>query len=149
MAVALGTPLLGDTCLTRATVPAQCSPRLGELMVAVGWVSGREEDHVIAIAKRHELQASKPDHRGQRKWTFGVSHPEKWWENDVWHATSPYLARQLSMFGPVSILSQRVNLCCVFPNLDGDAKRIHVGLFWFGRKKALRQAGGDIVFPYT
>jgi hypothetical protein len=51
-------------------------------MVAVGWVSGREEDHVIA-AKRHELQAPKPDHRGQRKWTFRVSHPKKWQENDV------------------------------------------------------------------
>jgi hypothetical protein len=58
-------------------------------MVAVGWLSGREEHHVIAIAKRHELQAPKPDHRGQRKWTFGVSHPEKWWENDVWHVASP------------------------------------------------------------
>jgi hypothetical protein len=61
----------------------QRSPRLGELMVAVGWVSGREEDHVVAIAKRHELQALKPNHRGQQKWTFGVSHPEKWRENDV------------------------------------------------------------------
>jgi hypothetical protein len=83
MAVALGTPSLGGMCLTRATVPAQCSSRLGELMVTVGWVSGREEDHVIAIAKRHELQAPKPDHRGQLKWTFGVSHPEKWQENNV------------------------------------------------------------------
>jgi hypothetical protein len=64
MAVALGTPSPGGTCLMRATVPVQCSPRLGELMVAVGWVSGREEDHVIDIAKRHELQAPKPDHRG-------------------------------------------------------------------------------------
>jgi hypothetical protein len=80
MAVALDTPSPGSTCLTRATVPVQCSPRLGELMVTIGWVSGREEDHVIAIAiaKRHELQAPKLDHRGQRKWTFGVSHPEKW-----------------------------------------------------------------------
>jgi hypothetical protein len=77
MAVALGTPSPGGTCLTRATVPVQRSPRLGELMVAVGWVSGREEDHVVAVAKRHELQTPKPDHRGQRKWTFGVSHLEK------------------------------------------------------------------------
>jgi hypothetical protein len=52
-------------------------------MVAVGWVSGREEDHVVAMAKRHELQTPKPDHRRQRKWTFGVSHPEKWRENNV------------------------------------------------------------------
>jgi hypothetical protein len=40
----------------------------------------------------------------------------------------PYLARQLSVFGPVRVLNQRVNLCCVSPNLDGDAKRIHGGL---------------------
>jgi hypothetical protein len=30
------------------------------------------------VAKRHELQAPKPDHRGQRKWMFGVSHLEEW-----------------------------------------------------------------------
>jgi hypothetical protein len=36
------------------------------------------------------------------------------------------------------------------PNLDGDAKRIHGGLSWFGRKKALRPAGGrKFVFPCT
>jgi hypothetical protein len=52
-------------------------------VVPVGRVSGREEDHVVAVAKRHELQTPKPDHRGQRERTFGVSHPEKWWENDV------------------------------------------------------------------
>jgi hypothetical protein len=36
-------------------------------------------------------------------------------------------------------------------NLDGDAKRIHEGLSWFGRKKTLRPAGGgrSIVFPCT
>jgi hypothetical protein len=65
MAVALGTPSPGGMCLMRATVPAQRSPRLRELMVANGWVPGWEEDHVIAVAKRHELQAPKPDHRGQ------------------------------------------------------------------------------------
>jgi hypothetical protein len=27
------------------------------------------------------------------------------------------------------------------PNLDGDAKRVHGGLSWFRRKKALRPAG--------
>jgi hypothetical protein len=62
---------------------AQGSPRLGELVVPVGRVPGREEDHVLAVAKRHELQASKPDHGGQREWTFGVSRLEKWRENDV------------------------------------------------------------------
>jgi hypothetical protein len=35
------------------------------------------------MAKRHELQAPKPDHHGQRKWMFRVSHPEEWQENDV------------------------------------------------------------------
>jgi hypothetical protein len=65
MAVALGMPLPSGTCLMRATVPVQRSPRLGELMVTVGWVPRQEEDHVVAVAKRHELQAPKPDHRGQ------------------------------------------------------------------------------------
>jgi hypothetical protein len=69
--------------LTRAMVPVQRSPWLGELMVTVGWVSGREEDHVIAVAERHELQAPKLDYRAQQKWMFRASHPEKWWENDV------------------------------------------------------------------
>jgi hypothetical protein len=58
-------------------VPAQRFPRLGELMVVVSRLPGREEDHVVAVAKEHELQTPKPDHRSQRKWTFGVSHPEK------------------------------------------------------------------------
>jgi hypothetical protein len=69
-------------------------------MVTVGWVSGREEDHVIAIAKRHELQAPKLDHHGQRKWTFGVSHLEKWRENDVWHAAPPTWRANCQCSGP-------------------------------------------------
>jgi hypothetical protein len=79
----LGTSSPGCMSLTRAMVPAQRSPRLGELVVTVGRVSRREEDYVIAVAERHELQAPKPDHHGQRKWTFGISHLEKWQENDV------------------------------------------------------------------
>jgi hypothetical protein len=58
-------------------IPAECSPRLGELEILIGRVPGREEDHVVAVAKRHELQASEPNHRGQREWTLGVSHPGK------------------------------------------------------------------------
>jgi hypothetical protein len=66
-AVALGSPSPGGACLTRTTIPAQRSPRLGELVVAVGQVPGREEDHVVAVAKGHELQAPKLDHRGQQE----------------------------------------------------------------------------------
>jgi hypothetical protein len=58
----------------------------------------------------------------------------------------PYLARQLSVLGPGRVLSEQVNLCCVSPNLDGDAKRIHGGLSWFERKKALRPVGGVLYF---
>jgi hypothetical protein len=58
-------------------IPVQASPRLRELVVPVGRVPGREEDHVVVVAKRHELQAPKPDHRGQQEQTFGVSHLEK------------------------------------------------------------------------
>jgi hypothetical protein len=58
-------------------------------MVVVSWVYGREEDHVVAIAKGHELQAPKPDHHGKRKWMFGVNHPEKWRENDIGTQRTP------------------------------------------------------------
>jgi hypothetical protein len=49
--------------------------------------------------------------------------------------------RQVSVFGPGRALSRRVNLSCVLPTLDGDAKRIHGSLSWFGQKKALCPAG--------
>jgi hypothetical protein len=54
--------------------------------------------------------------------------------------SGPYLVRQLSVFGPVGVLSQRVNQMLDVPNLDGDARRIHEDLSWFGQKKALRLA---------
>jgi hypothetical protein len=78
-------------------------------MVAVGWVSGQEEDHVIAVAKRHELQPPKLDHRGQQKWTFGLAI-QKNGGKTMLARSIPYLARQLSVFGPGRVLSQRVNL---------------------------------------
>jgi hypothetical protein len=54
----------------------------------------------------------------------------------------------VSVFGPRRALSRRVNLCCVLPTLDGDAKRIHGGLSWFGQKKALHPAGkGEYCIP--
>jgi hypothetical protein len=39
------------------------------------------------------------------------------------------------------VLSQRVNQMLRVPNLDGDARRIHGDLSWFGQKKVLRPAG--------
>jgi hypothetical protein len=45
----------GYTSSAGMVVLAQRSPKLGELVVMVGWVSGQEKDHVIAIAKGHEL----------------------------------------------------------------------------------------------
>jgi hypothetical protein len=71
---------------------------------------------------------------------FGASHPEKWQESDV-DMQRPYLARQLSVFGPGRALSRRVNLCCVLPTPDGDAKRIYGGLSWFGQKKGPTSSG--------
>jgi hypothetical protein len=55
MVVAPGSSSSGDSRLPRAMVLADRSPRLGELVILVGWVPGQEEDHIIAIAKRHEL----------------------------------------------------------------------------------------------
>jgi hypothetical protein len=61
-----------------------------------------------------------------------------------------YLARQLSVFDPAGVLSQRVNQMLRVPNLDGDARRIHGGLSWFRQRKTLRPAGrGSIVFSCT
>jgi hypothetical protein len=48
----------------------------------------------------------------------------------------------MSVFGPERALSQRVKLCCVLPNPDGDAKRIHGGSILVRAKKALHPAGG-------
>jgi hypothetical protein len=48
----------------------------------------------------------------------------------------------LSTSGPAGVLSQRVNQMLRVPDLDGDARRIHGDLSWFGQKKALRPAGG-------
>jgi hypothetical protein len=60
----------------------------------------------------------------------------------------PYLTRQLSVFGPRRALDQRVNLCCVLPNLDGDAKRIHEGLSWFKQRRPYVQRGGRRVLYF-
>jgi hypothetical protein len=51
--------------------------------------------------------------------------------------SAPYMACQLSAFGPVGVLSQQVNQMLRVPNLDGDARRIRGVLSWFGQKKAL------------
>jgi hypothetical protein len=45
---------------------------------------------------------------------------------------------EVSASGHAGALSQRVNQVLRVPNLDGDARRIHGGLSWFGQKKALR-----------
>jgi hypothetical protein len=97
---------------------------LGELVVTVSRVPRREEDHVIAVAKRHELQVPKLDHRGQREWMFGVSHLEKWRENDVGTqrplpGTPTIGVRSCDGPKPMSESMLRV------PNLDGDARRVH------------------------
>jgi hypothetical protein len=39
--------------------------------------------------------------------------------------SGPYLACQLSAFGPAGVLSQRVNQMLCVSNLDGDARRVH------------------------
>jgi hypothetical protein len=79
---------------------------------------------------------------------FGVSHPEEWWKNDVG------TQRPLPGVPTVGVWSREgpkptSELVLRVPNLDGDARRVHGGLSWFGRKKALRPAGGSIVFPCT
>jgi hypothetical protein len=89
MMATLVMPSPGCTSSTGTVIPAQCSLALGELIVVVRWVPGWEEDHVLAVAEGHELQTLEPDHRSQRKWLFGVRHPEKWQESDVDTQQSP------------------------------------------------------------
>jgi hypothetical protein len=55
MVGAPGSSPSGGSRLPRATIPAECSLGLGELVILVDRVPGREEDHIVAIAKRHEL----------------------------------------------------------------------------------------------
>jgi hypothetical protein len=57
------------------------------------------------------------------------------------------LRSPLSVFGPGRVLDQRVNVCCVLSNSDGDAKRIHGGLSWFGQRRSYVQRGESVVFP--
>jgi hypothetical protein len=100
------------------------------------------------VAKRHELQTPKPDHRGQREWAFGVSHPEKWQENGV--------GTQLPLPGvpTVSVWSRRgpklMSECCVsliWMVMQGGYMRIYPGSG--KRRPYVQREGGSIVFPCT
>jgi hypothetical protein len=51
MMATLDMPSPGCVIVARTVIPTQRSPTLGELVVVVSWVSGREEDHVVAVAK--------------------------------------------------------------------------------------------------
>jgi hypothetical protein len=59
-----------------------------------------EEYHIILGAERHELETPEPDRRPKPEWVVETWHLECWREVGVFHATRPYLARQLSVFGP-------------------------------------------------
>jgi hypothetical protein len=48
------------------TPPTPLATRRG---VAVGRSSGWEEDHVVVVTQRHELQAPEPDHCAETKWS--------------------------------------------------------------------------------
>jgi hypothetical protein len=144
----LGSPSPGGAYLTRATILAQGSPRLRELLVPIGRVPGQEEDHVVAMAKRHELQAPKPDHRGQWERTFGVSHPEKCRENDVG------MQRPLPGAPTVCVQSRGgpkpTSECCVsliWMVMEGEYTGIYPGSG--KRRPYVQRGGGSIVFPCT
>jgi hypothetical protein len=79
------------------------------------------------VAKGHELQAPKPDHRGQREWTLGVSHLEKWRENDVGTQRPLPSAPTVGVWSYEGPKPTSESMLCV-PNLDGDARRVHGGL---------------------
>jgi hypothetical protein len=66
-------------------------------------------------------------------------HLEFWRELEVFHLTSPYLAHQLSVFGPW-VFKQLVNYTA-WPDSIWCARR-HKKLSWFGHHKALLLAEG-------
>jgi hypothetical protein len=52
----------------------------------------------------------------------------------------------LSVFGPGRALGRRVNLCRVLPDPDGDARRIHGDLSWFGQRRPYVQRGRRVLY---
>jgi hypothetical protein len=68
-------------------------------MVLIGQVLGQEEDHVVAVAKRHELQTPKQIIVANGSGRSG-SAIQKNGEKTMLTRSVPYLARQLSIFGP-------------------------------------------------
>jgi hypothetical protein len=149
MVVTPGSSSSGSSRLSRATIPAECSPRLGELVILVGRVPGREEGHIVAIAKRHELQTPKPNHRGQWDGAFGVSHPGK---NDE----KAMLARSDPLHGAptVGVRSRGgpkpTSECCMSLSwmvMQEEHKEVYPGS---GRRRPYVQRGGEsFVFSCT
>jgi hypothetical protein len=60
--------------------------------------------------------------------------------------SAPYLARQLSAFGPAGVLSQRVNQCCVsliWMVMQGEYMEIYPGS---GKRKPYVQRGWGVLY---
>jgi len=98
----------------------------------------REQDHVVDGARRHELKAPKPNHRGAQNRRGESGHLERSGKS-MKNTQAPYLVRQLSLFSPRGV-TPTSKFVCVLPFPDGDARR-HKDLSWFGQEKALLPAG--------
>jgi hypothetical protein len=59
------------------------------------------------------------------------------------------LPSDVSLFGTGRALNRRVNLCRVLPNLDGDARRIHGCLSWFGQRRPNVQRGRRVLYIFA
>jgi hypothetical protein len=60
--------------------------------------------------------------------------------------SAPYLARQLSAFGPTRVLSQRVNKCCVsliWMVMQGEYTEVYPGS---GKRRPYVQQGGGVLY---
>jgi hypothetical protein len=60
--------------------------------------------------------------------------------------SGPYLACQLSAFGPAGVLSQRVNQCCVsliWMVMQGGYTEVYPGS---GKRKLYVQRGGGVLY---
>jgi hypothetical protein len=99
------------------------------------------------VAKRHELQTPKPDHRGQRERAFGVNHLGKWWENDVGTQRPLPGAPTIGVWscgGPKPTSEYCVSQTRMV--MQGEYTGIYPGL---GKEGPTSSGGREFVFPCT
>jgi hypothetical protein len=115
--------------------------RFGELQAKL---DGMKIKDVALKANKPSKPSISNKNKGSKK--PSTSKPKEVKKVQEFEGTTSSSSEEVSVFGPGRVLSRLVNLCCVFPTLDGDTKRIHGGLSWFEQNKALRPAGKGVYY---